>query len=186
MSEGSSPRMRGARHVDMRGAGVSGIIPADAGSTETTAWALPASKDHPRGCGEHMSSENDDLPYSGSSPRMRGARMAAAWFWMATRIIPADAGSTCRMLLSTMCPMRIIPADAGSTTRRPRSSSRQPDHPRGCGEHSERLEDHLNEPGSSPRMRGARWHPHSWASRSRIIPADAGSTKQPLDPLPMR
>ena len=51
--QGSSPRMRGARSRSCTTIAEGRIIPADAGSTSRT-WAEdPASKDHPRGCGEH-------------------------------------------------------------------------------------------------------------------------------------
>ena len=52
-SQGSSPRMRGARipgHVRIRGVR---IIPADAGSTLRAGKATGVYQDHPRGCGEH-------------------------------------------------------------------------------------------------------------------------------------
>ena len=54
------------------------IIPADAGSTETRVWAFPASKDHPRGCGEHAIGFELLFPVLGSSPRMRGAQKGQA------------------------------------------------------------------------------------------------------------
>ena len=54
---GSSPRMRGAqggfRVEDER----LGIIPADAGSTDSYDTALSPNQDHPRGCGEHLSDD---------------------------------------------------------------------------------------------------------------------------------
>ena len=52
--QGSSPRMRGA-HGDLpENAGVLGIIPADAGSTNYDSFMYSDTEDHPRGCGEHM------------------------------------------------------------------------------------------------------------------------------------
>ena len=71
---GSSPRMRGALLPRMPHNPVTGIIPADAGSTICPEKFGCLRKDHPRGCGEH---ETSDIPYrkeTGSSPRMRGAR----------------------------------------------------------------------------------------------------------------
>ena len=51
---GSSPRMRGAlsslRVEDV----ADGIIPADAGSTYIDRYGIVHTKDHPRGCGEHI------------------------------------------------------------------------------------------------------------------------------------
>ena len=56
LTRGSSPRMRGAHcHIlDMHIA--RGIIPADAGSTHAPTSKRFRPWDHPRGCGEHMSS----------------------------------------------------------------------------------------------------------------------------------
>ena len=50
---GSSPRMRGARQRRLEEAELNGIIPAYAGSTETTEDGKNDGKDHPRVCGEH-------------------------------------------------------------------------------------------------------------------------------------
>ena len=113
-SAGSSPRMRGAPsslpHRRRRGR----IIPADAGSTPQTAKTRNPSMDHPRGCGEHLTSTAVPTPGTGSSPRMRGARSHEGPQYGCVRIIPADAGST----------------------RRPSSTAGSAkDHPRGCGEH---------------------------------------------------
>ena len=54
---GSSPRMRGAPGSGHVGCCKAGIIPADAGSTRLSTAYCAASGDHPRGCGEHSSSE---------------------------------------------------------------------------------------------------------------------------------
>ena len=92
----------------------------------------------------------------GSSPRMRGAQCypVAKSIW--TRIIPADAGSTLNYW-TYLSPIK--------------------DHPRGCGEHSESHVFCCPWWGSSPRMRGAQYANPCVALISRIIPADAGSTR---------
>ena len=73
--QGSSPRMRGAQD----GSGKSGngfrIIPADAGSTMSGLTEALNSKDHPRGCGEHLFQGISRIRSKGSSPRMRGAHL---------------------------------------------------------------------------------------------------------------
>ena len=51
------------------------------------------------------------------------------------------------------------------------------DHPRGCGEHPITESARRKNKGSSPRMRGARFKTKDAAEKSRIIPADAGSTQ---------
>ena len=94
---------------------------------------------------------------SGSSPRMRGARSPQPPAKASTGIIPAYAGSTY------------------FGTRR-RLTAR--DHPRVCGEHSERRPTAFSRLGSSPRMRGARIGKYRDAVSTRIIPAYAGSTRQ--------
>ena len=112
---GSSPRMRGALVPDRRLVVQQRIIPADAGSTRRSLAQRSSGWDHPRGCGEHRMVLNVVLKQKGSSPRMRGAQRMDARFSRASRIIPADAGST---LVCYFC---------NCLTR---------DHPRGCGEHS--------------------------------------------------
>ncbi len=122
--------------------------------------------DHPRGCGEHRSSHAEVKVCLGSSPRMRGALRQVRGAQHPGRHRRDARG--------------IIPADAGSTVMIPPGYGSCGDHPRGCGEHRHlaRLAD--SGKGSSPRMRGA---PGLLAKVGRvvgIIPADAGSTSQPI------
>ena len=133
-----------------------GIIPADAGSTDDFSRALDPPEDHPRGCGEHTLRSLWVSSSIGSSPRMRGAHTG--------QYAPTDD-------------TRIIPADAGSTGFRAILFRPDPDHPRGCGEHNHDYPDAAVREGSSPRMRGARWRDSPCSLPPRIIPADAGSTK---------
>ena len=155
MVAGSSPRMRGARRISGDYPRMVGIIPADAGSTDGTAYYERRVRDHPRGCGEHVLPIYMSVLDCGSSPRMRGARLETIRSHAAPGIIPADAGSTRTPLVVAMHSW---------------------DHPRGCGEHK-RYKARGNTPtGSSPRMRGALTPSASSPPWSRIIPADAGST----------
>ena len=94
ISPGSSPRMRGARRRAQTRGDCRGIIPADAGSTMCPGSGRQQEQDHPRGCGEHPTGDWANLPYRGSSPRMRGAQRESKGRTMKDRIIPADAGST--------------------------------------------------------------------------------------------
>ena len=112
--QGSSPRMRGAPGDCRCRWCLSGIIPADAGSTRRMSANGSPARDHPRGCGEHPSAKCTSGRVRGSSPRMRGAPGPSSIGTWATRIIPADAGSTV-------------------ATRPAKRASK--DHPRGCGEH---------------------------------------------------
>ena len=52
------------------------IIPADAGSTGIVQLVSTLTKDHPRGCGEHIKTTGTLTVGEGSSPRMRGARVS--------------------------------------------------------------------------------------------------------------
>ena len=71
---------------------------------------------------------------------------------------------------------RIIPADAGSTTSAGESLKKYQDHPRGCGEHIYFCRNECYWHQSSPRMRGAHLRNQVKNLSDRIIPADAGST----------
>ena len=134
---GSSPRMRGTLPIASRALESLGIIPADAGNTETRAWPLPASKDHPRGCGEHSPPSGSSSISNGSSPRMRGTLTFTSANFASRGIIPADAGNT------ASSPPKMLPPW---------------DHPRGCGEHLVGAITQQGVAGSSPRMRGTLVH----------------------------
>ena len=158
VQRGSSPRMRGAHLNVVDVLDPCGIIPAYAGSTMSRDGESWECEDHPRVCGEHVRLAIDNLRYEGSSPRMRGALRHLLVRVDLGGIIPAYAGSTCRVTSQT--------AFAG-------------DHPRVCGEHPKGKRDDTLFKGSSPRMRGARWASPGNVSITRIIPAYAGST-QPI------
>ena len=112
--QGSSPRMRGTPNCRVIGAIRFGIIPAYAGNTCRKSLRRFATGDHPRVCGEHAASRMSFAPSTGSSPRMRGTRVAVC-------VLPVESG--------------IIPAYAGNTTNGHSSTSSLRDHPRVCGEH---------------------------------------------------
>ena len=154
-TSGSSPRMRGALCQSSDLYCDTGIIPADAGSTIRLSPVSKPTWDHPRGCGEHNLAGNAEQLASGSSPRMRGAQDRDR------------QGDSCQ---------GIIPADAGSTVFADDPKSGLRDHPRGCGEHAGVRAFPVQDPGSSPRMRGALDLLVDLGARAGIIPADAGST----------
>ena len=91
-SQGSSPRMRGARHGALGDVADRGIIPAYAGSTRPEGGFLMAQTDHPRVCGEHIIKRAGVNDKWGSSPRMRGAHGMRGKSTKAHGIIPAYAG----------------------------------------------------------------------------------------------
>ena len=153
---GSSPRMRGTLLVYRGDPSGARIIPADAGNTLDADGLHVTQGDHPRGCGEHIALDYQDIDEQGSSPRMRGTRLLSDSLCPSLRIIPADAGNT--------CPIR-------AAVRRDR------DHPRGCGEHPLGLTSAMTTSGSSPRMRGTQRIQCLIELGERIIPADAGNTR---------
>ena len=157
-NKGSSPLTRGARRRRRRRRNIPRIIPAHAGSTVPPQHPRRMTWDHPRSRGEHYAIFRTCHAAGGSSPLTRGALNDPVGNTMASRIIPAHAGST-------------------PTTRK--CSFSFPDHPRSRGEHCDLWLPGDEQPGSSPLTRGARR-----ASRRRgwglgIIPAHAGSTRTP-------
>ena len=150
------------------------IIPADAGNTVLPPGHDPCTRDHPRGCGEHVACAVDEAIRLGSSPRMRGTHSVRAIGLGLDRIIPADAGNTPPWIagsstypdhprgcgehhpyrLLMILTGRIIPADAGNTSSGHVDDLIYRDHPRGCGEHMAVMFSSPSCWGSSPRMRG--------------------------------
>ena len=74
MTTGSSPRLRGTHGSDVHPVVRAGIIPALAGNTQQTNRPLSGNRDHPRACGEHLTSPQQVCGSEGSSPRLRGTR----------------------------------------------------------------------------------------------------------------
>ena len=157
---GSSPHVRGAHVRRLRVPLVSGIIPACAGSTNSSMVFPVDKRDHPRMCGEHGRVVTVNGNVKGSSPHVRGAPAAVVVCHLVRGIIPACAGSTRRSWSSTAC---------------------SGDHPRMCGEHVEHGVTPVLQEGSSPHVRGARFVPFSFRGGGGIIPACAGSTRAARD-----
>ena len=127
---------------------------------------------------------------------MRGAQLFEHVHVCAAGIIPACAGSTEVLFLSTVenqgssphvrgarCRKRafgagrgIIPACAGSTICSTTWFLTMRDHPRMCGEHSLDAMVRVEAEGSSPHVRGALFRRAFREGNSGIIPACAGST----------
>ena len=92
--EGSSPLSRGILEDHSERFAGSGIIPALAGNTATSAAAPPSVADHPRSRGEYSRTIASDLPAPGSSPLSRGIRLRGRPVDRCPGIIPALAGNT--------------------------------------------------------------------------------------------
>ena len=69
---GSSPRMRGKRHLIPEINRVVGLIPAHAGKTVSVISVTTPIGAHPRACGENAQQAFQVETDLGSSPRMRG------------------------------------------------------------------------------------------------------------------
>ena len=93
-SAGSSPHTRGAPAMGWIRTNSNRIIPAYAGSTETSVESEAGRGDHPRIRGEHSRATIRPQTVQGSSPHTRGAPMMCCGIGITTRIIPAYAGST--------------------------------------------------------------------------------------------
>ena len=108
-------------------------IPAYAGKTGAVAQGVQVSAEHPRVCGENLSSLKDKVTSTGTSPRMRGKLADSSKDTLESRNIPAYAGKTpsCRS-----------------------SQKRSWEHPRVCGENPTRVDAVKVCNGTSPRMRG--------------------------------
>ena len=135
------------------------ITPADAGKTKLYAVRLRLGWDHPRGCGENSNAFMKIALSPGSPPRMRGKPYVCACRGGGHRITPADAGKTLRWSFGSRPPQ---------------------DHPRGCGENGVFLSSGVCVTGSPPRMRGKPACRLPSRQSSRITPADAGKTPNPL------
>ena len=152
---GSSPRMRGTPLLTEIDFFPQGIIPAYAGNTFSQFFQWFPHGDHPRVCGEHPGDGRLVVAHTGSSPRMRGTRLA---------------------LLSDPMRIGIIPAYAGNTNRPAGESRTSGDHPRVCGEHHATGRERVQVAGSSPRMRGTPLLTEIDFFPQGIIPAYAGNT----------
>ena len=110
---GSSPRMRGKLTPRTWKTTLTRLIPAHAGKTCIWSRLTKHGQAHPRACGENAGKLEAEAGSRGSSPRMRGKRLAEppAEAWRG--LIPAHAGKT----LSALAPIW-----------------HQWAHPRACGE----------------------------------------------------
>ncbi len=148
---GSSPRVRGPRLLPAREQRVLRFIPARAGTAAQARRADAPQSVHPRACGDRVTVITPADAVIGSSPRVRGPRLAACAHRRVERFIPARAG-----------------------TARGTPARRRPDtvHPRACGDRMFGGFVGSFAAGSSPRVRG----PRSAAS-ARIAPSHGSSPR---------
>ena len=152
---GSPPRVRGKEcpMPDLRlGAG---ITPACAGKRVRADRQWHKDRDHPRVCGEKVSSAALMMIVAGSPPRVRGKAVAA---------------------YNSVAAEGITPACAGKSTLRKTAGSTYRDHPRVCGEKAAERAEVGKGRGSPPRVRGKDRHTACAAVNVGITPACAGKS----------
>ena len=152
---GSSPRVRGTVITPQRKKFRMRFIPAGAGNRNFECIYNGSGVVHPRGCGEQFIDVVNATIVTGSSPRVRGTVVVQQVFFVNVRFIPAGAGNSCF---------------------NPRLISRQPVHPRGCGEQCKAGDHNRGRDGSSPRVRGTGCTSPLSPMSLRFIPAGAGNS----------
>ena len=151
--EGSPPPMRGKGVLPFRVLPFRGITPAYAGKSLISQAPDRSRQDHPRLCGEKYLVSYHTVGAAGSPPPMRGKVTEAETVTKEDRITPAYAGKS----------------PAGFSQYRDHW-----DHPRLCGEKSDRSATCFFKSGSPPPMRGKVYNSSRVEQRNRITPAYAG------------
>ena len=157
-SQGTSPRVRGKRHVDQRLDLLFGYIPACAGEAVCASAVRKARKVHPRVCGGSLDDCADDQAPSGTSPRVRGKPYMMHPSTVNGGYIPACAGEALRRIIAVRTPS-VHPRVCGGSPNRPRRGR-------------------LNM-GTSPRVRGKPSQDRSRMTTKGYIPACAGEARRP-------
>ena len=172
--QGSPPRMRGKVAGGVFLPCRPGITPAYAGKSRDRNGHGSPHQDHPRVCGEKMTTASWTARQTGSPPRMRGKGMRYCpprprW-WDHPRVcgekycsLPGEAGQSGspprmrgKVLLTARWSrsMGITPAYAGKRSAHCKGLLCNEDHPRVCGEKKRTIPFKVSHPGSPPRMRG--------------------------------
>ena len=94
LAPGTSPRMRGKLNINNHIPLSFRNIPAHAGKTRVPSLAIASRTEHPRACGENTHRDHRCSQARGTSPRMRGKRLAACGTILRKWNIPAHAGKT--------------------------------------------------------------------------------------------
>ena len=134
---GSSPWARGTLFHITSALSSLRFIPVGRGNTNGQDGTVIGTAVHPRGHGEHLVIQPQQIRIHGSSPWARG-----------TPTTP----------YKNKIPTRFIPVGTGNTGTLQARFSTLPVHPRGHGEHSEKQHHLLRPTGSSPWARGTREH----------------------------
>ncbi len=153
--QGRPPRVRGRQAIGRQNAAQAGKIPAHAGSTRAERRSRPREEEDPRARGVNYPRASALTAGTGGSPRTRGQQRHQLGAHRDDRRIPAHAGST--------PPSATAPSPPGEDPRA-RGVNPGPPCPTSSGT------------GGSPRTRGQPRPTRSTVTRSRRIPAHAGST----------
>ena len=148
--------MRGRQELAAAGGHPGRLTPANAGTTPARPRWRRCGRAHPRECGDDSSALIEDPTLRGSPPRMRGRRRPIQNAIRISRLTPANAGTTRRLLRPVADPQA---------------------HPRECGDDLGRAARMRNKSGSPPRMRGRRRCGTMPRLTSRLTPANAGTTQ---------
>ena len=159
---GSSPLTRGKPFAAFVTASRTGLIPAHAGKTSSTASKHPSTWAHPRSRGENKAIPRASLRALGSSPLTRGKL---------------------RRRRPTPARPRLIPAHAGKTSRARPTMCGQWAHPRSRGENALASTLAASVGGSSPLTRGKQRGRRLGRDELGLIPAHAGKTPRALTDL---
>ena len=152
---GSPPRVRERHLLNTFPGSESGITPACAGKTTSSAGGGQTSRDHPRVCGKDKLGIEMVFQYQGSPPRVRERPDSKKTIKNAFRITPACAGKTLQFN-RVDCVIR--------------------DHPRVCGKDRMLSYQAKVSLGSPPRVRERLSPAYLMGWTSGITPACAGKT----------
>ena len=150
---GSPPRVRGEARDRVGGRDGDRITPACAGRRDRPVPRAYRFSDHPRVCGEKITTRSPTNCLVGSPPRVRGEE---------------------RRQKDGNCGHGITPACAGRRNCRRIRAAGYWDHPRVCGEKSSRNTLLFSREGSPPRVRGEAPEISALSSMPGITPACAG------------
>ena len=173
---GTSPRTRGKHAVPLIHLPQTRNIPAHAGKTSPSHFAIVGFREHPRARGENTPDNYGGSIIRGTSPRTRGKRPR----WCAAP--HPERGTSPRTRgkpAVTWCGLpkgRNIPAHAGKTPSKTTTPSVAQEHPRARGENAHLLRAYRIRIGTSPRTRGKRKGTARAGTKGRNIPAHAGKT----------
>ncbi|EIH02260.1 hypothetical protein EC50588_3093 [Escherichia coli 5.0588] len=137
------------------------FIPAGAGNTLPLSALLARNTVYPRWRGEHRSSHYFPFFFDGLSPLARGTRRQRIVRLPLHRFIPAGAGNTSTLSITT---------------------DREPVYPRWRGEHWQNKHRGTRGAGLSPLARGTPGVERQMTEKERFIPAGAGNTSPLLTP----